>query len=57
MSSAIHVRVGILYRLGDPGHFLQAMHKHVARLKPKIVILSNTAITAMTILLTAPLSV
>ena len=53
MSSAIHVRVGTLYRLGDPGHFLWAMHKNVARLKPKIVKLSNTVITTMTILFTA----
>ena len=57
MSSAIHVRVGRLYRLGDPGHFLWAVHKNVARLKPKIVKHSNTAITTMTILLTALLEI
>ena len=61
MSSAMHVRVGILYRLGDLGHFLQAMHKNVAiqlyRLKPKIVKLSNTAVTTMTILLIALLEI
>ena len=49
--------VAILYRLGDPGHFLWAMHKNVARLKPKIVKLSNITITTMIILLTALLEI